>query len=169
MWWWLRGVSAWALCGFCVPFAFRLLWRGVRCPVSPAAGQGCPLLGNVRQGVHPHLGRGPREVGPPAQPQGACPDTRKGGLDALPVSLPSPCSGRCCAGTRLWPCVPRAWGTLGAPLTAGPELGADLSTPQPTWGVSRSWPLGPPVGSAVLPRMQLWVLRCTYRGSDVTP
>lgn len=141
----------------CTVFLRAVLEGSVMSCVS-AAGQGCPLLGNVWQGIHPNLGRDPREEGPPAQPQGACPDTRKGGLDALPVSPPPPCSGRCCAGTRLWTYVPRAWGTLGAPLTAGPELGADLSMLWPTWGVSRCWPLGPPVGSAGPPRMQLWVL-----------
>lgn len=81
----------WFLCTVCL----RAVLEGSVISCVSAAGQGCLLLGNVRQGIHPDLGRDSREEGLLAQPQGACPDTRKGGLDALPVSPPPHCSGRC--------------------------------------------------------------------------
>lgn len=167
MWWWLCGVS-WALCGFCVPVCLQASLEGSAMSCVPCCWPGLPLLGNVWQGVHPHLGKGPRRWGLPAQPQGACPDTRKGGLDALPVSPPPPCSGRCCAEPGYGPVSPGPGGR-GAPLWQALRLGADLSMPQPTWGCVQELAPGSLLWVLQAMGMQLWVLRCTYRGSDVTP
>lgn len=161
----------WALCGFCVPFAFLLFWRGVRCPVSPAAGQCCPLLGMCGR-ASPPPGQRPQRGGVLGTATGSLSGHQKGRAGCPSCFSAQPRSGRCCAGTGLWTSSPRAWGHLVLLSQQALSLGPTC----PRRGQ-------PGVCPGAGPWLFLWVLQahpecsfgssahlwCTCRGSDVTP